>query len=150
MTTAAMRERWPKDHAITPHLNSSRWFSLSERCRVASRQRGSIAHLTGAQVDADKPHKKTISVLVEPPLDPRHPQTWGEAKSKGVSVRKLNYFRDEWKTLVRDLAVFSIVLWDAVLAEASSLQLTGQHHPSRTRRPRKTKELRSPSEPSQG
>jgi hypothetical protein len=139
MTNAAIKQRWEKNPVISPYVNFSEWDELFQRCREASKQRGSIAHLTGARVNPDKPHQKQIFLLLEPPSDPRHPITWGEAKSRGVDAKKLNEFNRDWKNLYRDLSVFAIHLWLAELPLTSSLQQSDQDHPLHKRRPRTPK-----------
>lgn len=121
-THSAIRERWKGQ----PHFDT--WMKLYDRCGVARRQRGSIAHLAGHRVDPQKPHQKTLFVLIEPTWHHRHPITWGEAKSRGTDFKKLSQYSYEWHKLQVDLDQFGRVLWSEALLRASSSQPADQPH----------------------
>lgn len=144
-THAAFKEKWGNKPYIAI------WGPLHKRCDKARAQRGSIAHLSGTRIEADKPHRKPIHVLIEPRWHHRHPQSWGQAKSEGFDFMKLSQFAYEWMGLSSELGILSRNLWIEAQREASLPPQADQpRRPHMGKGDQTPKELPSPHESSQG
>jgi hypothetical protein len=114
MTTAAIKERWGKDHSAT-----KKWLELSKQCREYDDKRGSIAHLSGHYWSPQKPHQHNLNVLNEVFWHAKSPADWGRAKCEGFSVERLNDLAQKWHKLGYQLNQFGLTLWQEALLPAS-------------------------------